>query len=166
MWSPPFKHFAETRMTYTVATRRTYLALTTATLLGLDARAQTTAAGASPFGPNVTGTDLLAMNLKSDGITLDFPRLADSGSSVPITAEIVAPAGQKIAMIDVYLPDNPNTRAARIRLVDPQARYTFTTRLRLAASQDAWVVATMTDGSRRGASAPTIITSSACLDAS
>ena len=40
------------------------------------------------------------------------------------------------------------------------------TRLRLAGSQDAWVVATMTDGSRRGAFAPTIITSSACFDGS
>ena len=141
--------------------RRSCLALVASPLLTAGVQAQNVGTGT-----NVTGTDLLAMNLKSDGITLDFPRLADSGSSVPITAEIVAPAGQKIAMIDVYLPDNPNTRAARIRLVDPQARYTFTTRLRLAASQDAWVVATMTDGSRRAASAPTIITSSACLDAS
>ena len=141
--------------------RRSCLALAASPLLTAGVQAQNVGTGT-----NVTATDLLAMHLKSDGITLDFPRLADSGSSVPITAEIVAPAGQKIAMIDVYLPDNPNTRAARIRLVDPQARYTFTTRLRLAASQDAWVVATMTDGSRRGASAPTIITSSACVDAS
>ena len=141
--------------------RRSCLALAASPLLTAGVQAQNVGTGT-----NVTGTDLLAMNLKSDGITLDFPRLADSGSSVPITAEIVAPAGLKIVMIDVYLPDNPNTRAARIRLVDPQPRYTFTTRLRLAASQDAWVVATMTDGSRRGASAPTIITSSACLDAS
>ena len=145
--------------------RRTCLAnclvLAATPLLGVSALAQNVGAGI-----NITGADLLAMNLKADGITLDFPRLADSGSSVPISAEIVAPAGLKISMIDVYLPDNPNTRAARLRLAEPQARYTFTTRLRLAASQDAWVVATMTDGSRRGASAPTIITSSACLDAS
>ena len=141
--------------------RRTCLALAVTPLLGVSARAQNVGTGI-----NITGADLLAMNLKADGITLDFPRLADSGSSVPISAEIIAPAGLKISMIDVYLPDNPNTRAARLRLAEPQARYTFTTRLRLAASQDAWVVATMTDGSRRGASAPTIITSSACLDAS
>lgn len=139
----------------------TCLVLAATPLLGLSALAQNVGTGV-----NITGADLLAMNLKADGITLDFPRLADSGSSVPISAEIVAPAGLKISMIDVYLPDNPNTRAARLRLAEPQARYTFTTRLRLAASQDAWVVATLTDGSRRGASAPTIITSSACLDAS
>ncbi len=139
----------------------TCLVLAATPLLSLSALAQNVGTGI-----NITGADLLAMNLKADGITLDFPRLADSGSSVPISAEIVAPAGLKISMIDVYLPDNPNTRAARLRLAEPQARYTFTTRLRLAASQDAWVVATMTDGSRRGASAPTIITSSACLDAS
>ena len=139
----------------------TCLVLAATPLLGFNALAQNVGTGV-----NVTGADLLAMNLKGDGITLDFPRLADSGSSVSLSADIVAPAGLKIATIDVYLPDNPNTRAARLRLVEPQARYTFTTRLRLAASQDAWVVATLTDGSRLGASAPTIITSSACLDAS
>lgn len=115
---------------------------------------------------NVTLADLLAMKLASEGITLDFPPLADTGYSVPLQADIVAPTGLKVATIEVFLPENPNTLAVKLRLVEPQARYSFTTRLRLAGSQDAWVVATLTDGSKRGASAPTVITSSACFDAS
>lgn len=113
-----------------------------------------------------TQRGLEALKLKSDGITLDFPRLADTGSSVPLQATVVAPAGLTIRSIDVFLPENPSTRALVLRLLEPQARYSFTVRLRLAASQEAWVVATLNDGSRIGASAPTIITSSACFDAS
>ena len=118
------------------------------------------------FIEQTTQRDLEALKLKSDGITLDFPRLADTGSSVPLQATVVAPAGLTIRSIDVFLPENPSTRALVLRLLEPQARYSFTVRLRLAASQEAWVVATLSDGSRIGASAPTIITSSACFDAS
>ena len=123
-------------------------------------------ASAQAFVETITQRDLVAMKLKGDGITLDFPRLADTGASVPMLASIVAPAGLKIESIDVYLPENPSTRALKRRLIEPQARYTFTARLRLAASQDAWVVAPLSDGSKMGASAPTVITSSACFDAS
>ena len=123
-------------------------------------------AAAQAQGFNVTGDQLLAMKLKAEGITLDFPRLADTGASVPLSANIVAPAGLKIVGIEVFLPENPNTRALKIRLTEPQAHFALTTRLRLAASQDAWVVATLSDDSKLGASAPTVITSSTCFDAS
>lgn len=121
---------------------------------------------AQAFIEQITQRDLEALKLKPDGITLYFPRLADTGSSVPLQATVVAPAGLMIRSIDVFLPENPSTRALVLRLIEPQARYAFTARLRLAASQEAWVVATLSDGTRIGASAPTIITSSACFDAS
>ena len=123
-------------------------------------------ASSQAFVDLISQRDLVAMKLKSEGITLDFPRLADTGASVPMQASIVAPAGLKIVSIDVFLPENPSTRAFKLRLIEPQAHYTFTARLRLAASQEAWVVATLSDGSKLGASAPTVITSSACFDAS
>ncbi|MBI2771258.1 MAG: hypothetical protein HYX47_16665 [Burkholderiales bacterium] len=145
-------------MTNRPVRRRTCLALAASPLLApLLAQAQIA---------NVTGDDLKAMNLKAAGVTLDFPSLADTGFAVPIHADIVAPAGLKIETIEVFLPANPNTRAVRLRLPQPLASYTFSTRLRLAGSQDAWVVATLSDGSRIGASAPTVVTSSACFDGS
>jgi predicted secreted protein len=115
---------------------------------------------------NLTQADIEAMKLRADGITIDFPSIAETGFSVPLQASIVAPAGLKVAAIEVYLPENPNTLAVKMRLVETMQRYNFTTRLRLANSQDAWVIATFTDGSKRGASAPTLITSSACFDGS
>ena len=117
-------------------------------------------------GFNVTGTQLLAMNLKADGIMMDLARTPDSGASVPLQASINAPAGLKITGIEVFLPENPNTRALKLRLAEPQSQFVFSTRLRLAASQDVWVVATLSDDSKLGASAPSVITASTCFDAS
>jgi predicted secreted protein len=115
---------------------------------------------------NVSQAELLARNLKSDGIRMEFPPLADTGFSIPLSAQITAPPGLLIDVVEVFVPENPNTRAFKLRLATPQARFVFSTRLRLAASQDAWVVVTLTDGSQRGVSAPTVITSSACFDGS
>jgi predicted secreted protein len=104
--------------------------------------------------------------LSGDGVRLEFPRLADTGAAVPLEASLVAPAGTGILRVDVLLPLNPSTQALRLNFPEPVARYQFGTRLRLAATQDVWVVMTLTDGTRRGTSAPTIITSSACFDES
>lgn len=117
-------------------------------------------------GFNVTGDQLLAMKLKADGIMMDLARTPDSGASVPLQASINAPAGLMIMGIEVFLPENPNTRALKLRLAEPQSQFVFSTRLRLAASQDVWVVATLSDGSKLGASAPSVITASTCFDAS
>lgn len=126
----------------------------------------TVVAPALAQGFNVTGAQLLAMKLKPDGITLDLARTPDSGASVPLQASINAPSGLKIVAIEVFLPENPNTRALKLRLPEPQSVFKFSTRLRLAASQDVWVVATLSDDSKLGASAATVITSSTCFDAS
>ena len=143
------------------ATRRACLALAALPLLGAPAGALS-----QEFIVHMRQPELEGMKLKSDGVVMDFPRLADTGAAVPLQVNLTAPAGQKIELIEVFLPENPNTRALKLRLPEPQASYQFSTRLRLAGTQEAWVVVTMTDGSKRGASKPTIITSSACFDGS
>jgi predicted secreted protein len=148
----------------TPVNRRACLALAALPLLA--PLAHLPAAQAQSFIMHVTQQQLEALKLKPDGVTLDFPRLADTGAAVPLYAKIDAPAGLKIAQIEVFLPENPNTRALKLRLPEPPASFQFTTRLRLAGTQAAWVVATLTDGSRLGDSRPTIITSSACFDGS
>ena len=138
--------------------RRTCLALVLWPILG--------PVGAWAQVVNVTAAQLKAMRIDPQGVVLDLPALADSGASVPLQAQIDAPAGLTIALIEVFLPENPNSLAVRLRLVEPQASYVFSTRLRLAGSQDAWVVATLSNGSRIGASAHTVVTASACFDGS
>ena len=95
--------------------------------------------------------------LSSEGIELVFPRLADTGNAVPFEALVTAPTG---------LPENPNPEALHLKIMDQPVQYRLKTRLRLAASQSVWLVAYFNDGSERANHAPTIITSTACLDES
>jgi sulfur-oxidizing protein SoxY len=115
---------------------------------------------------NITQAQLQAMGLRGEGLAMDVPNVADSSASVPLQVHIELPAGPALAMVDVYLPENPLTLAIKLRLPEPQSRFTFSTRLRMAGSQRVWVVATLTDGSRRGTSAPVEVISSSCFDAS
>lgn len=141
--------------------RRVWLALAALPWLGA-----LLPSGARAEGANLTGEALSALKLSAAGVTIDIAPLADTGFSVPLSASLVAPTGRRIASVDVYLPVNPNTRALTLNLPEPQPRFAFSTRLRLAGTQDVWVVATLDDGSRVGASANTVVTSSACFDGS
>jgi predicted secreted protein len=117
-----------------------------------------------PDNASPLARSLKAQRLPSDGIVLDFPRLADTGNAVPLVIDVQAPTGLTVVALEILLPENPNPNALLLALPEPLISYRFSTRLRLAASQDAWVIVRYSDGSRRAAHAPTIITSSACFD--
>jgi sulfur-oxidizing protein SoxY len=102
--------------------------------------------------------------LSAEGIELVFPRLADTGNAVPLQARIRAPEGTSLQALRVILPENPNPLALQLKLYGEPKNYLLNTRLRLAASQSVWVVATFSNGLERAHSAPTVITSTACLD--
>ena len=102
--------------------------------------------------------------LSSEGIELVFPRLADTGNAVPFEAQITAPSGLHLKTLKVILPENPNPLALQLKIMGEPVQYTLKTRLRLAASQSVWLVAVFNDGSERAHHAPTVITSTACLD--
>ena len=102
--------------------------------------------------------------LSSEGIELAFPRLADTGNAVPLQAHIRAPQGTSLKSLRVILPENPIPLALQLKLHGEPQIYLLSTRLRLAASQSVWVVATFSNGVERASSAPTVITSTACLD--
>ena len=121
-------------------------------------------AQAQSSSPSPLAQRLADQGLSAEGLTLDFPALADTGNAVPLRVEVQAPAGLTLTALEVILPENPNPSVVQLRLIEPLPHYVFSTRMRLAASQDAWVIATFSDGSQRAASAPTIVTSSACFD--
>ncbi len=102
--------------------------------------------------------------LSADGIELVFPRLADTGNAVPLEALITAPSGLHLKALKVILPENPNPEALHLKIMDQPVQFRLKTRLRLAASQSVWLVAYFNDGSERANHAPTVITSTACLD--
>ena len=103
-------------------------------------------------------------DLPSDSLTLDFPPLADTGAAVPLRVQVQAPPGLNLVALALILPANPNPAVLKLNLVEPLPQFTLATRLRLAASQSVWAVASFSDGSRHARSAPTQITSSACYD--
>jgi predicted secreted protein len=111
---------------------------------------------------NVHAADMTA--LSTEGIDLVFPRLADTGNAVPLQASIQAPAGVHLQSIRIILPENPNPLALQLKVYGEPKSYQLNTRLRLAASQSVWVVASFSNGVQRANSAPTVITSTACLD--
>jgi len=111
-----------------------------------------------------TAKDTPLSALSAEGVELVFPRLADTGNAVPLQANIRAPQGAHLKSLRVILPENPNPLALQLKLHGDMQSYQLNTRLRLYASQSVWVVATFSNGLERANSAPTVITSTACLD--
>lgn len=106
------------------------------------------------------------LKLRPGGAVLELEPLSDTGNAVPVGVRLQAPAGLFIESFDLYAPKNPVTELIRVQLGTPQRSYRFDTRIRLGASQDIWLVAKLSDGSLMGHHAPTVLTSSACFDAS
>jgi len=129
----------------------------------LRRRGMALAVGALLLPPGLSATPVFS-KLSSEGIELIFPRLADTGNAVPLEARIQAPTGLHLQELKVILPENPNPLALHMKIFGQPLQYKLNTRLRLAASQSVWLVATFSDGSERANHAPTVITSTACLD--
>lgn len=122
------------------------------------------AAGAWWLSSQAIAKDTPLSSLSAEGVELVFPRLADTGNAVPLQANIRAPQGAHLKSLRVILPENPNPLALQLKLHGDMQSYQLNTRLRLYASQSVWVVATFSNGLERANSAPTVITSTACLD--
>ena len=109
---------------------------------------------------------LQQLKLHPSGAVLELEPLSDTGNAVPVGVRLQAPVGLTIQSFTLYAPDNPVSQLISITLGTPASHYSFDTRVRLGASQDIWLVATLSDGSLLGHHAPTVLTSSACFDAS
>lgn len=109
---------------------------------------------------------LQQLSLRSGGAKLELEPLSETGNAIPIGVRLQAPAGLAIESFEVFAPDNPQPQVIKITLGSPQSSYRFDTRIRLGISQDVWLVARLSDGSLLGDHAPTVLTSSACFDAS
>ena len=127
-------------------------------------RGMALAVGAWLLPKGLLATAATLSDLSPEGVELVFPRLADTGNAVPLDARIQAPTGLHLQELKVILPENPNPLALHMKIFGQPVQYKLNTRLRLAASQSVWVVATFSDGSERANHAPTVITSTACLD--
>jgi predicted secreted protein len=113
---------------------------------------------------DLTQAHLISRRLSDQGITVDLPPLSDNSNAIPLQLALQAPAGRSIQSLDIIAPENPNPLILRFKLQQPQARYRLNTRIRLAMTQEVWVIATLDNGQQLGKASPIIVTATACFD--
>jgi len=101
-------------------------------------------------------------------VTVDTPRLADNGHSVPLKIRVESPmtAADHVRRITLLSERNPRPIIAAFYLSLKSGRAEVATRVRLNGSQRVLAVAQLADGSYWSGSAEVEVTESACLDAS
>ena len=100
-------------------------------------------------------------------VTVDTPRLADNGHSVPLTVSVASPmtAADHVRSITLLSGRNPRPLMAKYHLGPKSGRAQIATRVRLNGSQRVLVIAQLSDGSYWSGTAEVEVTESACLDA-
>lgn len=100
-------------------------------------------------------------------VTVDTPRLADNGHSVPLKVSVDSPmtAASHVRSITLLSERNPRPVMATFHLGPKAGRAQVATRVRLNGSQRVLAVAQLSDGSFWSGGAEVEVTESACLDA-
>lgn len=105
---------------------------------------------------------------REQGVTLTVPALADNGTLVPVTVQVISPMSEADHVSHIYLLSsrNPVMQVAAFSLGPWSGRAEVSTRVRLAGSQQLLALAHLSGGEFLYAVAEVIVTESACLDAS
>ena len=124
-------------------------------------------AQADPLGPlirKLTG----GAPVNRGRVTVDTPRLADNGHSVPLAVSVASPmtATDHVRSITLLSERNPRPVMATYHLGPRAGRAEISTRVRLNGTQRVLAIAQLSDGSYWSGSAEVEVTESACLDAS
>ena len=111
-------------------------------------------------------TLLAGRALRPGRITLEIPKLADNGNSVPLTITVDSPMTERDRVVAIHLfsERNPRPRMTSIAFGPDVGRAQVATRVRLAGTQHIVAVAEMADGTLWGAVTEIIVTQSACVD--
>jgi predicted secreted protein len=132
--------------------------------LGLGAAVMCSASHAVSAPDTHSQADLLSRRLEGKGVNVTLAPLADNGNAIPLQFTLQAPAGQQLTGFEIIAPENPNRVILKLKLGQAQTRLTFSTRIRLAMTQDVWVLAHLSNGSSLGRSTHTVVTATACFD--
>jgi sulfur-oxidizing protein SoxY len=99
-------------------------------------------------------------------ITLDIPPLVENGNTVPMKVTVDSPMSEQdfVRAIHVFNEKNPQPNVISVRMNPRAGRAAFTTRIKLADTQQIIAIAEMSDGSFWSASADVIVTIAACLE--
>ena len=102
------------------------------------------------------------------GVSLTVTALADNGTLVPVSVQVVSPMSEQdhVSHSDLRSARNPGMQVAAFVLGPWSGRAEISTRVRLAGSQQLLALARLSSGECRYAVAEVIVTESACMDAS
>ncbi|MCU4178489.1 thiosulfate oxidation carrier protein SoxY [Bosea sp. BH3] len=100
------------------------------------------------------------------GLTLEIPALVENGNSVDVRIAVDSPMTEAahVRWIHLIAEKNPFPDMARIHLSPRSGRALVATTLRLAQSQTVAAVVAHSDGRYAVATAPVVVTLSACID--
>jgi sulfur-oxidizing protein SoxY len=100
-------------------------------------------------------------------VSVDIPRLADNGHSVPLKVSVASPMNDRefVKTIHILSERNPRPLVAAFHFNPHCGRAEVVTRVRLNGSQRVHVIAGLSDGSYWSGSAEVEVTETACLDA-
>ncbi len=145
--------------------RRRFIALLASLAAASLLPSRAARAQADPFAAllkKVTG----GATVRLGRVTVDTPRLADNGHSVPLTVSVESPmtAADHVRSITLLSERNPRPLMATFHLGPKAGRAEVTTRVRLNGTQRVLAVAHLADGSYWSGTAEVEVTESACLD--
>ena len=105
--------------------------------------------------------------VRAGRVTIDTPRLADNGHSVPLKVSVESPmtANDHVRSVTLLSERNPRPVMASFHLGAHAGRAEVVTRVRLNGTQRVLALAQLSDGSYWSGSAEVEVTESACLDA-
>ena len=101
-------------------------------------------------------------------VTVDTPRLADNGHSVPLKLSVQSAmtAADYVRSLTLLSEKNPRPVMAVFHLGPKAGRAEVATRVRLNGTQRVLAIAQLSDGTYWSGDAEVVVTESACLDAS
>ena len=99
-------------------------------------------------------------------VTLDIPPLVENGNTIAMSVKVDSPmtATDYVKAIHVFNEKNPQPDIISVHLGPRAGKAAFSTRIRLADSQNVLAIAEMSDGSFWSDTAEVIVTIAACLE--
>jgi sulfur-oxidizing protein SoxY len=99
-------------------------------------------------------------------VKLDLPPLVENGNSVPCTVTVDSPmtAAAYVKAIYIFNEKNPQPNVIGVKLGPRAGKASFSTRIRLADTQNITAIAEMSDGSCWSDEVFVIVTLAACVE--
>jgi sulfur-oxidizing protein SoxY len=99
-------------------------------------------------------------------IKLDLPPLVENGNSVPCTVTVDSPmtAADYVKAIHIFNEKNPQPNVISVKVGPRAGKASFSTRIRLADTQNITAIAEMSDGSCWSDEVFVIVTLAACVE--